>query len=69
MRINTQMFGLVELNISIGLTNSAVDAYPSAGHIVETGDALTENQLETIDWVYADLIQEYAVNELGCHWD
>lgn len=69
MRINTQMFGLVELNISIGLINSAVDAYPSAGYIVETGDVLTENQLEIIDWVYADLIQEYAVNELGCHWD
>lgn len=69
MRLNTKMFGLVELDISIGLTNSAVDAYPSAGYIVETGDALTENQLEIIDWVYADLIQEYAVNELGCHWD
>ena len=69
MKLNTKMFGLVELDISIGLTNRAVNAYPSAGYIVDTGDALTEYQLEVIDWIYADLIQEYAVNELGCHRD
>ena len=69
MKLDTKMFGLVELDVSIGLTKSAVDAYIENGYIIKTNDVLTNDQLDILNSEYTDLIQEYAVNELGCYWD
>lgn len=69
MKLDTEMYGLVELDVSIGLTKSAVDAYIENGYIIKTNDVLTNNQLDILNSEYTDLIQEYAVNELECYWD
>lgn len=69
MQINTgKLFGIVEVTIVKGNSNSAVDAYIEAG-CDGFGNVLHDS---TLDWLtdhYSAEIQEYAVENLGCYWE
>ena len=69
MQIQTcELFGLIEVEVVKGNSNSAVDAYIESGCDVH-GDLLNNSTLCWLTDEYSDLIQEYAVENLGCHWD
>jgi hypothetical protein len=68
MVINTgELFGTVEVEVVKGNSNSCVDAYIESGF--NQYGLLTDSQLDWLTDEYSDLIQEYAVENLGCHWD
>jgi hypothetical protein len=74
VKLFTNEFGAIGVQVVKGNSNSCVDAYAESGYKYspdEDGydDDLDDAELDLINLEYSAEIQEWAVKMLGCYYD